>query len=160
MEANTYPSELIYPSWVEEAAERLKRIKAIHIGGLLVREASTSGRLGHMGHYIPIWIDPPFPPFPDGPIPLTREGEAIEAWLSVHKPVPLVRLKKQWRKLSVPFPVLVPIAKGAQEHEGAEDRQERYKATLKTAHGASGGPRRTWLDKLVIPRHGEDRDKW
>ena len=132
------------------AAEYNMRLKALHIGAVLAREASTSGRLSHMGHTLPIWNDPPFPPFPDGPIPLTREEEEIGAWLASHKPVALSRLRKQSRKASVPsFPVLVPVARQATERQGAEARQAEYKMSLSSAHGAPGGPRRTWMDKIV-----------
>ncbi len=133
------------------AAENAMRLKALHIGAIVAREHATSGRLSHMGHTLPIWIDPPFPPFPDGPVPLTREGKEIEAWLACHKPVPLVRLAR-CNRLAVgrdAFPVLVPVARQAQEKAGAEARQATYHETLKTAQGAPGGPRRTWLDKLV-----------
>ena len=151
METIGYGAELTYPSWVEEAAERALRVKAIHIGGVLAREASTSGVLTHKGHFIPLWIDPPFPSFLDVPPPLTEEGEEVEAWMKAHKPSPLVRVKRGSRReaTSHAFPILVPVAKPSQEREGGEGRQGEYKGRLKTAHGAPGGPRRTWLDKLV-----------
>ena len=151
METIGYGAELTYPSWVEEAAERAVRAKAIHIGGVLAREASTSGVLTHKGHFIPLWIDPPFPPFLDVPSPLTKGEKEVEAWMKAHKPSPLVRVKRGSRReaTSHTFPILSPVAKPAQEHEGAEDRQGEYKGRLKTAQGASGGPRRTWLDKIV-----------
>ena len=132
------------------AAENAMRLKAFHIGAIVAREHATSGRLGHMGHHIPTYLDPPFPPFPDGPQPLTREGREIEVWLASHKPVALTKLRRQSRRASVPaFPVLMPRARQAQECEGGEARQATYQETLKTAQGAPGGPRRTWLDKLV-----------
>ena len=151
METIGYGAELTYPSWVEEAAERAVRAKAIHIGGVLAREASTSGVLTHKGHFIPFWVDPPFPPFPDVPPPLTEEGKEIMAWVKVHKPLSLVRAKRGIRReaTSRAFPILVPVAKPAQEKEGAEGRQVAYEDRLQGAHGAPGGPRRTWLDKLV-----------
>ena len=138
---------------MELAAENAMRLKAIHIGGLLAREASTSGALSHVGHYIPIWIDPSFPPFPDGPMPLTREEEEVKAWLASHKPVALAGLRRKERiAMARAFPVLAPMAREAQEREGAEARQSTYQDSLKVAHGAPGGPRRTWLDKLVGER--------
>ncbi len=135
---------------MELAAEYNMRLKALHIGAIVAREHATSGRLSHMGHFLPIWIDPSFPPFPDGPIPLTREGREIEAWLACHKPVALARIRRRSRETSLPsFPVLAPVAREAQERQGAEARQGEYKDSLKVAQGAPGGPRRTWLDKLV-----------
>ncbi len=135
---------------MERAAEYSLRVKARHIDSILAREASTSGRLAHMRHAMPIWLDPPFPPFPDGPAPVTRDSEAIALWLRTHKPVALARLVRGKRKeASNAFPILVPIAKPSQEREGAEGRQAAYLGKLQGAHGAPGGLRRAWMDKIV-----------
>ena len=135
---------------MERAAENALRVKARHINSILAREASTSGRLSHKRHAMPVWIDPPFQTFNNGPALLTRDGEAIVAWLSSHKPVALTKLARgRRREASQAFPILVPRARDAQEREGAEARQAEYTMSLKAAHGAPGGPRRTWMDKLV-----------
>ena len=102
----------IHMNIMELAAENAMRLKAIHIGGILAREAATSGRLTHVGHPIPLWLDPPFPVFPDLSFLLTEEQKAIEDWLASHKPhalsgLPRARLKAK----SQAFPILTPVAK-------------------------------------------------
>ena len=151
MKTSFHKSELTYPSWVEEAAERALRVKAIHIGGILAREASTSGVLTHKGRVVPFHTDKAFPSFPGTSFLLTTEGKQIQDWLAVHKPVSLTSMKRKGREgaTSHAFPILSPVAKPTQEHEGAEGRQAAYEGRLQGAHGAPGGPRRTWLDKLV-----------
>ena len=135
---------------VELAAEYSLRVKARHIDSILVREASTSGRLTHKRHAMPFWIDPPFQVFNDGLPPFTKDGLVIEVWLATHKPMVLSRLVRGRRKEVIQaFPILSPVAKPAQEREGAEGRQAAYLDRLQGARGVPGGPRRTWLDKLV-----------
>ena len=97
---------------MELAAENAMRLKAIHIGGILAREAATSGRLTHMGHPIPFWLDPPFPAFPATLPMLSRDQEVIRAWLATHKPHALAALPRARLKAkSQAFPILAPIAK-------------------------------------------------
>ncbi len=135
---------------MELHAENAMRVKARHIDSILAREASTSGRLTHKRHAMPIWLDPPFQTFNGAPAPLTRDEETIAAWLASHRPVSVARLVRgRGKRMSSVFPILVPKAREAQEREGAEARQAEYESKLQGAHGAPGGPRRTWLDKLV-----------
>ena len=135
---------------MELAAENSLRVKARHIDSILAREASTSGRLTHKRYAMPIWIDPPFQVFNDRLAPLTKDGEAIAAWLSSREPIALSRLERgREKEVSQAFPILAPVAKPAQEREGGEARQAVYEGRLQGAHGVPGGPRRTWLDKLV-----------
>ena len=97
---------------MELAAENAMRLKAIHIGGILAREAATSGRLTHVGHPIPFWVDPAFPAFPLALPMLSRDQEVVRAWLASHKPHALASLPRaRLKALSQAFPILTPVAK-------------------------------------------------
>ena len=142
-------SEGAYPSWVEEATEGARRVKSIGLDALLAKEASTSGAMGHKGHTFPIWLDVPFASLAPSPISLSPDKKAVSLWLSSHKPVALTKgMRVKVKAPSNAFPVLSPIAHKAQERAGGEARQAGYVKSLSSAHGAPGGPRRTWQDKL------------
>ena len=135
---------------MELAAENAMRLKAIHIGSILAREAATSGALGYQGHALPIWTDPSFPPFPDGLVPLSRDQEAIKAWLEMHEARPLTRMgRKRLLPPSQAFPILTPLGKTAPEREGATERRICYVTELRTHSAVSGGPPRLWMDKII-----------
>lgn len=142
-------ADVDYPSWVEESMEHSMRVKAIHIGGILAREQSTNGVLEHIGHYIPTWQDKPFPSFPNTVPMLSMEQETVRDWLATHKPRPMTRGRRAIRlPLSEAFPIDVAVAKAVEPREGSMEAQAAYEASLKTVHGVSGGPARTWMDKL------------
>ena len=134
---------------MELAAEHAMRLKAIHIGSILAREAATSGAVGHQGHALPIWTDPSFPPFPDALGPLSRDQETIKTWLETHEARPLTRARVRRLNPSQSFPILTPLGKTAPEREGATERRIAYITELRAHRAVSGGPPRLWMDKII-----------